>query len=1229
MAVPKRTILLSGALALLLAVAGVLVVTSVGRTGSSRSGGTAAAAAARCARGYEPVTAALAEVRAEMRNEGEGEQESEEEREREAEAEAEREAEREEGGDAETEYERELAREAAREIPVLAGVDPDDYDELCIVARRPESLQELTSLFNTQAMARLAPFGVYREGAALNAVRQARALERVSLPAAEGRAERYGVGPLVVDHPDHPEVNGLGLHKNSGRIDSYAYDGTNKRLFAAVGSGGIWRSDNLGRSWRNASGNLPTLVTGAVAWTAARGGTLIALTGEPTFGSSAYTGLGAYWSTDLGRHWRRASGVPSAALGFALAVDPAHPRRVYAATQRGLFVSRDAGRSFRNAVLPTGRCAGVTDVSRRPRCNFANSVTDVVVVQPGGKNTSTRAGTVVATVGWRGGQKKNRDGSVQSPRNGVYRSATGGVGTFTKLSLTGFASQSAIGRTELGQTRGPGQDHDVLYAIVQDANLLNNGGVGGIDVPEGTSPPVGSTVLNGLYVSTDFGKAWTRLASGTELALDPTTGSALVGTGTATGYQPGVQGWYNLWIQPDPSRATAEGIPTRLAFGLEEVWANDAAQAGIPLDGSVPAKFRVVGKYFGGSSCLLLSAGLPACPGDREPTDDNSTTHPDQQDGIWIRDPSVDGGVQLVVGNDGGAYRYRFEDDGDGELDNSNWGPGDQNGFSTLLPYFAAMANDGTVYGGLQDNGNMKIDRRTRQHIETYGGDGFFSAVDPADSDVTYEEYTNAAISSSTDGGSTWRSIDPGLTASKFSNPFTMDPRDANHLLTAGREVVETLVGPSTEAGTTDASEADSSTATWIKVFDLGTRSKPGVASATSSATDPDNSMSAVATIGATSYVGFCGHCDTLNKPFSTTAVFKNGLATNVGGKLTPRKGTTRGWHVVPAKGLPNRYITSIAIDPSRRTRIFVTLGGYTRRWVPPGVTGDTNSRLGTGNLYRSVDGGRTFTKWSANLPDTTATWVTVRDRQLLVGTDVGAFASNATGARRSPKFARMRGLPRSPVSSITLKPNNHNKAVVAQFGRGVWTYLFDRKVPTPSAGTPSAPVMGTPVATYSFEPGAQGWTTAGTPTWQRGTPGHGSGTQEDASGNAFAISGLTGYVDNMDATLTSPQVTLPKGRAVVRFAAKLDIEAFDPVTVEWSSDGSTWKPIGSFSGTNDDNPGWTTYNLLLPSPGGQVQVRFHFTSDAFCSSVGVPALCAKNSFEGVHVDDVAVGPAR
>ena len=47
----------------------------------------------------------------------------------------------------------------------------------------------------------------------------------------------------------------------------------------------------------------------------------------------------------------------------------------------------------------------------------------------------------------------------------------------------------------------------------------------------------------------------------------------------APGSRPGDQGWYNLWISPDLMRASATGAPTRLAFGLEEVWQNELASS--------------------------------------------------------------------------------------------------------------------------------------------------------------------------------------------------------------------------------------------------------------------------------------------------------------------------------------------------------------------------------------------------------------------------------------------------------------------------------------------------------------------------------------------------------------------------------------------------------------------------------------------------------------------------
>src|SRR5206468_6806522 len=66
------------------------------------------------------------------------------------------------------------------------------------------------------------------------------------------------------------------------------------------------------------------------------------------------------------------------------------------------------------------------------------------------------------------------------------------------------------------------------------------------------------------------------------------------------------------------------------------------------------------------------------------------------------------------------------------------WGRGANQGFYTLLPYDAQVSKDGTIWAGLQDNGELKIEPGGRQ-VETYGGDGTYSAVDPDNADTAYE----------------------------------------------------------------------------------------------------------------------------------------------------------------------------------------------------------------------------------------------------------------------------------------------------------------------------------------------------------------------------------------------------------------------------------------------------------------------------------------------------------
>jgi len=1123
----------------------------------------------------------------------------------------------------------------------------------CLNAKHPESMGELALKSLAQALPRVAPVGAVKPGAFSAGLKQRTAMKAGSVAGTTGTAKAYGTGPLVVDDPAYPEVSGLGLQDNSARVDQFSYDAASKRLFAAVGSAGIYLSTDLGLSWTSISDKMPSTITGGVGFVAKKGTRIaraVAVTGDPTFGSSAYTGFGAYYTTDLDAalaakrqpKWAKAAGVPDGALGFSVAVDPTNSDVVYVATSLGLYRSADGGKTFVNTKLPTAAaktggqpCAGVSDISARPECALANIVTSVVVQTAGGTKAA-KGGKVVAAVGWRGGNRANADGTIQSPSNGIYGSDTGAAGTFTKLttgnldSPGAFTEQDGVGRVALGAATGPKQDHGYLYALVQDARLINGGGkfIDGApplpielcDPVLGACPLEGGTVLEGMYVSKDFGKTWTRLADDLAIAHDATAGSSLVGLGNAIGYEPGVQGWYNLWITPDPTKTGLNGAPTRLAFGMEEVWESDLSA--LPV--SVP-KFKVIGRYFAGESCQLLSLGLPTCPTNRDPQFTN-TTHPDQHAGLFIPVDANDmsKGVTLLAGNDGGVFRQTVTpgtaddttpaDDETksygvttGDFDNGHWGRGANAGFNALLPYHATMAKDGVVWAGLQDNGHMKITGPTGKRYETYGGDGFFSAVDPDNSKIAYEEYAAGDMNVTTDGGTTWTNIAPPVTGPQFSNPFVMDPNDAKHLLTAGNEVVERLDGP---------------TGDWAQVFDLGTAAHPGTTTA-ATATDPNNRMTAVDVVGghagtatassSTAYVGYCGTCDTLN----ATVPFKRGLATNVrsSGAQVGTKGTAAGWHVAAAKGLPNRYITSIAQSPADPKTVYVSMGGYTRRWTPPGTVGDVNDAVGTGHLFLSRDAGETFTDVTKNLPDAPATWVALRGPQVVVGTDVGAFASSNLGLTQAG-FAPLQGLPNVPISSITRRPGSNKQVVIATNGRGVWTYTFGSSVKEAAAPKPDpVPVLsGTVVkGPFTFDSGTEGFTATTDDLLSRGWKRTTSGGRDSTAGFVFDQ-----YGDSTTATLTSPAMTHPGGAAAVSYTYKINTEpGYDPVQLQYSRDGKAWTTVSTLNGQNANYPGYDTRkDTFTLSGAGTVYLRFVLKSD---ESTSWPL------YDGVGIDDVTL----
>jgi photosystem II stability/assembly factor-like uncharacterized protein len=304
----------------------------------------------------------------------------------------------------------------------------------------------------------------------------------------------------------------------------------NRFYFGSVG-GGVWRSDNAGRTWDPIFDSQPIASIGAIALAPSNPDVIYVGSGEADMRSDISHGNGMYKSIDGGKSWTRIGLADTRQIGRIL-VDPRDANLVFVAAlghgygpnkERGVFRSKDGGKSWQ-AVLYKDENTGAIDLAFDPE----DSKTILAALW----NTRRPPWNVYPP--------------SYGPGSGLYRSVDGGD-TWTQVT-------NGIPTEKLGRIRiafAPSAPRRV-YAIV--------------DAKEG-----------GLYVSEDAGVGWKRASSDRRIwergwyfggvTVDPKNADIVYALDTAL-YRstdggktffpfkgaPGGDDYHRLWIDPDDSR---------------------------------------------------------------------------------------------------------------------------------------------------------------------------------------------------------------------------------------------------------------------------------------------------------------------------------------------------------------------------------------------------------------------------------------------------------------------------------------------------------------------------------------------------------------------------------------------------------------------------------------------------------------------------------------------------
>ena len=300
-------------------------------------------------------------------------------------------------------------------------------------------------------------------------------------------------------------------------------------FYMAATNGGVWKTNDAGRTWNPIFDAQNTGSVGAVEVAPSNPNILYVGSGEGLQRPDLSTGNGMYRSDDAGRSWTHL-GLRDGQQIPRIAIDPANPERLFVAvlghpygpnTERGIYRSVNGGQSFERVLYKDENTGGAD-----------------VVLSPTDPNT-------VYAVLWAARQGPWENAAWSGPTSGLFKSTDGGA---SWSQLAGGLPTTADGLGRLGIGISPSDPRRIYVTATAGAK-------------------------SGLYRSDDAGATWTRttadnrifgrgddFAAITVAPLDPNTVYSMnvvawkstdAGvTWTALRGAPGGDDYQRLWINP-------------------------------------------------------------------------------------------------------------------------------------------------------------------------------------------------------------------------------------------------------------------------------------------------------------------------------------------------------------------------------------------------------------------------------------------------------------------------------------------------------------------------------------------------------------------------------------------------------------------------------------------------------------------------------------------------------